>query len=296
MAKPDYIELVNKIEGLKNVIPSYYAGNANSILDTTNVVAYWPTTSDEKVRLHGSGSGSTGGASISEPNSSRYFIFLGSSGFRQIEFIPFDNVNKIKYLIIRGNNVNGLEIPDNNESLLLEMSTDGGTNWSTMNTIPYNSSMTSWTEVTEFFTPTTGMIFRFRQPNNSGGVFDNYGLDNVRFYSSNTEIMRQDFDYGVIEYGANLTSISGKASVTDYIKIQEINDYINSNIQLLYTFSGFTEELTQEERDLFNYVSSDYIEDNPGSDVYSANTFYPFDENNKANSYVGVYYDENEIE
>lgn len=80
------------------------------------------------------------------------------------------------------------------------------------------------------------------------------------------------------------------------IEIQETNEQINSNLELLYTFSGFNEELTEEERDLFNYVSSGYIENNPGSDAYNANTFYPFDENNKSNSYVGVYYDENEIE
>jgi hypothetical protein len=57
----------------------------------------------------------------------------------------------------------------------------------------------------------------------------------------------------------------------------------------------FTEELTSTEEDLFNYVSSNYIENNPGIETFISTQYYPNDLSLKANSYVGVYYDEDGI-
>jgi hypothetical protein len=69
---------------------------------------------------------------------------------------------------------------------------------------------------------------------------------------------------------------------TDPAKKQEL-------IQQLYVF---VETLTDEEKDLFNYINKGYIKDNPGPNTFVDNTVYPFDNAQKAESYVGVYYAE----
>ena len=58
----------------------------------------------------------------------------------------------------------------------------------------------------------------------------------------------------------------------------------------------FTEELTEEEKELFDYVSKSYIENNPGTEPYVETDFYPFDDALKVDSYVGVYYYEGDSE
>lgn len=307
MAKPDYFEISTHLEGLKYIVlPSYYAGNVNGVIALSNV-ATWSNTYGELpynfmyvqntyggVKDHGTGQ-TTGGASASEPGSTRYFKFGGSDFPRYITFNAYDYIDTIKYYFIAGNSSNGLENPDAGEDIVIEVSTDGGVNWSIANTIYSTTSMTSWTEVTDVIsvnvTPTVGMNVRFRQVNSSGNDFDCYGLDNVRFYSNGTEIMMENFEpeFGWTNVITGWTEIS--ISVDNQIKIQETNDYINSNLILLYTF---TEELTDEERGLFDYVSPDYASDNPGTgtDIYISDEYYPFDNTVKANSYVGVYYDE----
>lgn len=53
----------------------------------------------------------------------------------------------------------------------------------------------------------------------------------------------------------------------------------------------FVEELTTEEKDLFNYVQAGYIEKNPDGNSYIIDVnHYPFVENKKSPSYVGVYF------
>jgi hypothetical protein len=53
----------------------------------------------------------------------------------------------------------------------------------------------------------------------------------------------------------------------------------------------FTEELTDAEKNLFNYVQAGYIEKNPDKDSYIIDPLhYPFVENKKSPSYVGVYF------
>jgi len=74
--------------------------------------------------------------------------------------------------------------------------------------------------------------------------------------------------------------LSRIAQETDPIKKQEL-------IDACYVF---TEELTEDEKDLFNYVSKEYIADNPGEERYVDVTLYPFDDKVKSESYVGVYY------
>jgi hypothetical protein len=59
---------------------------------------------------------------------------------------------------------------------------------------------------------------------------------------------------------------------------QETNPIIKQ--QLIEQCYVFTEELTEEEIELFGYVQDDYIENNPGL------------VGNNLKSYVGVYYDE----
>ena len=92
----------------------------------------------------------------------------------------------------------------------------------------------------------------------------------------------------------NIIRIWNNTSVgsDDTESINLYNVYITSNLELLYTFSGFSDDLTTEERGIFDYVSTDYIQDNPGLQIYNSGEYYPFDDKNKANSYVGVYYDE----
>lgn len=310
MAKPDYFQISTHLEGLKNILlPSYYAGNVNSIGGWSNV-ATWSNTYGALlgdynftyvesvsggVEDHGTGLAGYGGASVSEPGSTKYFKFSGNSADRYITFNDYDYIDTIKYYFIAGNSSNGLENPDINENIVIEISTDGGANWTIANIIYNDTLMTSWTEVTDVIsanvTPTVGMNVRFKQLASSGGDFDCYGLDNVRFYSGGTEIMMQNFDpeFGWTNVITEWTNTS--IFVDNEIKIQETNDYINSNLILLYTF---TEELTDEERGLFDYVSPDYASANPGTgtDIYISDEYYPFDNTVKANSYVGVYYDE----
>jgi len=308
MAKPDYFQISTHLEGLKNIVlPSYYAGNVNSVNGWSNVIT-WSNTYGEipynfiyvqttygGVRNHGTGSGSQTDAVASEPGSTRYFKFGDSGLDRYITFNAYDYIDTIKYYFIAGDSSNGLEKPDAGENIVIEVSADGGVNWTIANTIYDTTLMTSWTEVTDVIsvsvTPTVGMNVRFRQVNSSGNNFDCYGLDNVRFYSNGTEIMMQNFEpeFGWTNVITGSTEIS--ISVNNEIKIQETNDYINSNLILLYTF---TEELTDEERGLFDYVSPDYVSVNPGTgtDIYISDEYYPFDNTVKANSYVGVYYDE----
>lgn len=53
----------------------------------------------------------------------------------------------------------------------------------------------------------------------------------------------------------------------------------------------FTEELTDYEKNLFNYVSVDYLQNNPDSNTYIIDpNNYPFIDNKKSPSYVGVYF------
>ena len=311
MAKPDYFEISTHLEGLKYIVlPSYYSGNVNATFGWSNV-ATWSNTYGQVgqiddtftyagegtnlgIKDHGTGTGS-GGASASEPGSTKYFQFGDNNIDRYITFNAYDYIDTIKYYIIAGNSNNGLENPDSGEVIVIEISTDGGVNWTTANTIYDSTLMTSWTEVTDVIsanvTPTTGMNVRFRQLASSGSYFDAYGLDNVRFYSSGTEIMMENFEPELGWTNVITEWTNTIISVDNQIKIQETNDYINSNLILLYTF---TEELTDEERGLFDYVSPDYASDNPGTgtDIYISDEYYPFDNTVKANSYVGVYYDE----
>ena len=55
--------------------------------------------------------------------------------------------------------------------------------------------------------------------------------------------------------------------------------------QLIDQCYVFTEALTDEEKDLFNYVSNDYFADNP-----STTEFFLDDGVFKANSFIGVYF------
>lgn len=71
------------------------------------------------------------------------------------------------------------------------------------------------------------------------------------------------------------------ANETDPVIKQELKDQC-------YVFE---EELTDYEKNLFNYIQDGYIEKNPDKDSYIIDPLhYPFVENKKSPSYVGVYF------
>jgi DNA-directed RNA polymerase specialized sigma subunit len=70
---------------------------------------------------------------------------------------------------------------------------------------------------------------------------------------------------------------------TDFLKKEQL-------IEQLYVF---VEPLDEKERDIFNYVNSGYIKDNPSlTETFINTSIYPFDDTLKAKSYIGLCYPE----
>jgi flagellar biosynthesis chaperone FliJ len=66
-------------------------------------------------------------------------------------------------------------------------------------------------------------------------------------------------------------TLSSEARATKQAQLDVLEDQLEADINECYQF---TEELTAAEKNLFNYVSTDYMEDTPGTTT----------------SYVGIYY------
>ena len=152
----------------------------------------------DNTRLTGINTTSLVGVAISETgvgtnningfNIPRHIKFgtVGGVGQRRVDLLPLNLVDyqSITFSAIKGNSFNGGEEPDFGEDLILQYSINGGTTFTNIELIVEENDVTfnSLNDVTITIptvarTPST--ILRILQQNNSGSVFDNYGISEI---------------------------------------------------------------------------------------------------------------------
>lgn len=118
-----------------------------------------------------------------------HFISFGNGGVAGERILSFDQLDltlreSISFDVIRGNNDNGGQSPDQGEDLVLEYSTDG-IQFQSLETFANNDlSLNGWTRRTVTLPPeaqTATTTIRFKQPASSGPEFDHWGLANIVF-------------------------------------------------------------------------------------------------------------------
>ena len=145
----------------------------------------------------GTGSGVNGGfASI---DSEKYLRFFGNEAIRWARSIPIDatdsnskasEINTVKIRVIRGNDSNGGEQP--NEPLELFASNDNATSFVKIGTISSANGPTTW-EIVDIPLPTSmrvnNLVLEIRQTRSGAGNpdNDNFGVDYVAFAHNEVE-------------------------------------------------------------------------------------------------------------
>jgi len=217
----------------------------NTIDSWTNTVATWDNVSTGSttdvgwansswlnviVSANGPGTG-TGGAAGSSVNSFYHLEYEGAAGsVREYGFYDMGlsvAPTKVKFKIIKGNGTNGLETPDANEYLLVQVRSYDATlgtfgNWVTVYTDETDftrSSLFSWGEetVSLIHSPTqennNAQHIRFLQLNHSGLTYDNYAIDDITFIfdtevaafgSGGQEILVSDFENNSLQTNVNI--------------------------------------------------------------------------------------------
>ena len=145
----------------------------------------------------GTGTGVNGGfASI---DSEKYLRFFGNEAIRWARSIPIDatdsnskasEINTVKIRVIRGNDSNGGEQP--NEPLELFASNDNATSFVKIGTISSANGPTTW-EIVDIPLPTSmrvnNLVLEIRQTRSGAGNpdNDNFGVDYVAFAHNEVE-------------------------------------------------------------------------------------------------------------
>ena len=145
----------------------------------------------------GTGSGVNGG--FSSTDGAKYLRFFGNEAVRFARSIPIDAtsansksspINTVRIRVIRGNNSNGGETP--NEPLELFASNDSATSFNKIGTISSALGPTDWTIVDIPITTTyqvNNLILEVRQTRSSAGNAnnDNFGIDYISFVHDEVE-------------------------------------------------------------------------------------------------------------
>ena len=145
----------------------------------------------------GTGSGVNGG--FSSTDGAKYLRFFGNEAVRFARSIPIDAtsgnsksspINTVRIRVIRGNNSNGGETP--NEPLELFASNDSATSFNKIGTISSALGPTDWTLVDIPLTSTyqvSNVIFEVRQTRSGAGNAnnDNFGIDYISFVHEEVE-------------------------------------------------------------------------------------------------------------
>jgi hypothetical protein len=175
-----------------------------------DLVNYQVTYTNTQIQNSGDGTGQTGGFAIG-----KHVKFGTAAGSRQF-YWRFDTTNSdyIKFSVIRGNDVNGGEDPDqSDESLFLDRW--DGSSWIRIDTVcEYND--TSFNSLKEVSIPLTAQekgdyFYRLRQDNSSNNTnWDHYGVTSI------TYDLRQTFPIDIEDRGVIERKLGGGLFMHDY--------------------------------------------------------------------------------
>ncbi|MEL7011417.1 MAG: cadherin domain-containing protein, partial [Cyanobacteria bacterium J06588_4] len=185
-----------------------------------------------------------------EPGGSARFASSNALDLTEMDFLSFD--------LIFGNSENGGENADPGEDVVLEYSLDEGVNWSAI--AAYDTEeYTSWSTVLAAIpdvAQTSATNLRWRQLNQSGSTYDNWGLDNVNVSAELPNFVPQGIDatFNLEENSAAQTLI-GTVIVDDANLDQSFTYKIQSGDTDAFAING-NGELTVVDSMLLDYETT----------------------------------------
>ncbi|MEL6908804.1 MAG: cadherin domain-containing protein [Cyanobacteria bacterium J06598_4] len=185
-----------------------------------------------------------------EPGGSARFASSNVLDLTEMDFLSFD--------LIFGNSENGGENADPGEDVVLEYSLDEGVNWSAI--AAYDTEeYTSWSTVLAAIpdvAQTSATNLRWRQLNQSGSTYDNWGLDNVNVSAELPNFVPQGIDatFNLEENSAAQTLI-GTVIVDDANLDQSFTYKIQSGDTDAFAING-NGELTVVDSMLLDYETT----------------------------------------
>ncbi len=125
----------------------------------------------------------------------------GNSRFATSNALDLTEGGSISFDIIFGNSANGGENADGGEDVVLEYSIDNGTTWNNLGTYD-TEDYTNWSSQTKAIpvaAQTDATQLRWRQVNQSGSLYDNWGLDNIQLVEKTPSLssIADDFDFDI---------------------------------------------------------------------------------------------------
>ena len=167
----------------------------------------------------GTGSGSDGGFNIGPHvafrglrpdyppgnNNDRYFEFEADTRL----------LDQVAFQVIRGNNVNGGEVPDSGEDLYFQYLNEFGT-WSTFGFIAYNNTFYNLLRTYTLGIPTQArnwqQRFRVYQDRHTSTTFsfDHWGIRSIQFFESTVGTGFSNEDWGTIDIATTVKAATGR--------------------------------------------------------------------------------------
>ena len=167
----------------------------------------------------GTGNGSNGGFNIGPHvafrglrpdyppgnNNDRYFEFEADTRL----------LDQVAFQVIRGNNVNGGEVPDSGEDLYFQYLNEFGT-WSTFGFIAYNNTFYNLLRTYTLGIPTQArnwqQRFRVYQDRHTSTAFsfDHWGIRSIQFFESTVGTGFSNEDWGTIDIATTVKAATGR--------------------------------------------------------------------------------------